>query len=1332
VLRYEYDEVGLLKEASADKGISISDDGFGNMTESHVQQNYIIINGAAKVKKSETSSYTQNLDGSFSYMGWNGQGQAMTVIYNYVSDGRVSQKTTTKGESQGPPPTVTRASYEDGQFLETTAEGTISRGEIEIEGKTYRFEEDDTGTLVATHQDEDGITRRYTLEPSENGLALSASDGSLFTLSVDKETNRLVISNEQMTQTLEAAEIVVVTKVYDRAGQLIGASGSGTSISNDGFGNLTTSVIQQSYIILAGQAKLWQSATKTNTTNLDGTWSAMDGSVHKIDLNHDGDTEDDGETVTTAPITMTYEYDTRGKIGRLMNVTASEGVSINGDIFGNRTLTRITQTFSNPELTGGQAKILTTTSRTHTVNADGSWSRMDGETLDFDGERIQTQGSMIIYNYDKTGRLLGASATKGVSVSDDGFGSRTLSIIHQTFTDPALTGGQAKIASSETSSYTLNLDGSWSIMGGEALTGSFKTKMKKDFISASAELKLAQAAFDSEYAALWQEEKDLRKDLARAQEKLDLEVGSIIEKYESAVLQLQQNRSNALDSMQISFGSYQGSFESILESLKGERDTKIEGANKAYKDVVTAVNGALQGASERNLYLAYHEMARSSGSLAPLVRADIQNMEGAASFRDLRTILEKLNGGNSAVNVEMDKFYSGIMKKIGDGINTIWKSGALTVGDVDPMSDNTIEAIGKRKEADSNAWAEFRDRFTAILRRGESLEGAKYELKKAYHAYMETRKNNAWDFKNDMREKFQGWAEGIKEKAKKTKDSRIKEFDSELSSRVSGLESAKSRQVTSTKQFFNGLIGKIAALKTKEVADKKSEYSAAMAAKEQKLKAVRTRINDLRSNIESAKSKKESVESKNKSIENSQSLVVKYNYDRNGKLVNSTGENKNVTAGFVATGVGRSFSDDGFGNVTVTEITQNMSLEGGQAKIKQAVTSSHTQNLDGTESWMGWPSGTKDSGGKDILNGESLTITYNYNHATGRLKADANGFVATGSGVSYSADAFNNVTTARMTQNFGEVNGQAKLKENLTASLTINADMSWSSTGWTEGDKTGGTAVKVTYTYYGEEGVESPNTTDKKIGSLAGASGFGSSFSNDGFGNVTRSNMTQVFKIMNGQAKMAQSVTASFTENLDGSKSWMGWPTGEKDAQGKDILKGEAMTVSYSYWGEKDSTGAEIAVDGKLSNSTDRKSGLLAKATGSGRSISDDGFKNVTESKISQSFVILNGQAKMSQSVSSSFTENQDGSKSWMGWPSGEKDRSGKDIIKGEAMTVSYSFDGATGKYKADADGFVGKGRGVSLSDDSFGNITTTTIGQYFKLEAGQAKMSKNVTASHT
>jgi hypothetical protein len=245
-------------------------------------------------------------------------------------------------------------------------------------------------------------------------------------------------------------------------------------------------------------------------------------------------------------------------------------------------------------------------------------------------------------------------------------------------------------------------------------------------------------------------------------------------------------------------------------------------------------------------------------------------------------------------------------------------------------------------------------------------------------------------------------------------------------------------------------------------------------------------------------------------------------------------------------------------------------------------------------------------------------------------------------------------------------------------------------------------------------------------------------------------------------AKMTSTSTTSFTQNADGSLSYMGW------ADGSGTIQGKAMVTTYYYLGYGEglipSSSGAYASDIKKQvedwmTSNGRKIGWVNDgsgplytsvggkyaAYGSGESVSiDPAGVSTTTSDIQQWFAAINGQAKISFSQTASWTYNQiDDSNTYMGW----KDGTGK--VQGTAMTMNYHYDGVgllvtgsswvafdnSSKYGSAMweEGNAAKATGESVTvSDLTGDVTTSTITQYFRAVGGQAKLSFEKTDSNT
>ena len=200
-----------------------------------------------------------------------------------------------------------------------------------------------------------------------------------------------------------------------------------------------------------------------------------------------------------------------------------------------------------------------------------------------------------------------------------------------------------------------------------------------------------------------------------------------------------------------------------------------------------------------------------------------------------------------------------------------------------------------------------------------------------------------------------------------------------------------------------------------------------------------------------------------------------------------------------------------------------------------------------------------------------VKVKYSYDNQ-GRLTG------ATGSGEFNIDDGFGNKTGGTIFQKYSIMNGKAKLTENKIDTKVFNTDGSSTKQN-----------VVVQYHY-------------DNAGKLTTASGFGTSSSDDGFGNATKADIKQDYLVINGQAQERLARRESTTQNVDGSK------------------EAAALNVTYEY----------------------DSSGRLKDAEGSGKYQKDDGFGNVTTGKITQDYQVINGQAKLVNTQTDSETASSD------------------------------------------------------------------------------------------
>lgn len=372
--------------------------------------------------------------------------------------------------------------------------------------------------------------------------------------------------------------------------------------------------------------------------------------------------------------------------------------------------------------------------------------------------------------------------------------------------------------------------------------------------------------------------------------------------------------------------------------------------------------------------------------------------------------------------------------------------------------------------------------------------------------------------------------------------------------------------------------------------------------------------------------------------------VTNNEYHTNGNL-------KKVTSTSVAE------SNDGYGSMTYTDSISDYVVIANQAKILLTDTLSRSESVDGTGSLTSskmtyeYDKGYADKGILTDVFNESTGYSYEFARDEGNnvllYKTDLveleNDFQNSQDGT-YGFDKLWNITKTlqhKDDQTFKIIDGKQKQVKSVSESYTVNADGSSS------------TVESITNNNYSDNGV------------LESVDGSSESDSDDGWGNKTHASTTQAYIVVNGQAKVQESVTQSRSENLDGTFS---------DTE-------NLTTNSY------DSVGKLIGVSAVITT------------------LSNDGFNNLTHSTVDQSYEIINGRSKVKQSVSNSHSENKDESSS----------RS--------AMTTSYSYD-SNGILKSVV------GSGTTNSFDGYSYTTTSTTDQEYSIIKGQSKQSKTLSDS--
>ncbi|MBI3013256.1 MAG: hypothetical protein HYY63_06495, partial [Elusimicrobia bacterium] len=391
-------------------------------------------------------------------------------------------------------------------------------------------------------------------------------------------------------------------------------------------------------------------------------------------------------------------------------------------------------------------------------------------------------------------------------------------------------------------------------------------------------------------------------------------------------------------------------------------------------------------------------------------------------------------------------------------------------------------------------------------------------------------------------------------------------------------------------------------------------------------------------------------------------ITITYNYD---DKTGGTGALLSATAT-----EGLSISDDGFGNRAQTTVHQEFEVSKatlGQAKLNKSFSTTVSYNLDGSSSHQ--------------------EITVNYTYLNGVLNT------AVGSGTMSSNDGFDNLMKGTIAQTYQIIKGQAKIVSNTTTTWSVKSDGTGDSN--TPGLNADGSSSRQTMTVYyayndkgnavlqgGTHGVERVYEGGKRDKRTVGV---GTLWSSDGF-NQTSGTIQQNFTLVNGQTKLKSSVTQTWSgagsfnfpgSNLDGSRNT------------------QTMTVTYSYFGEKDAQG-KVTYPPSGAN----KVGQVADAVGHGTMWSNDGWDNVTSGTVDQLYKLVNGQMKLKDNTTSTKSVSLDGTRT------------------SQTMTVSYEYEERIGDGIKTGAMISASGHGTMETVDAFENVTQGEIEQKYSSEA--------------
>ncbi|HOW29004.1 MAG TPA: hypothetical protein PK876_10955, partial [Elusimicrobiota bacterium] len=346
----------------------------------------------------------------------------------------------------------------DGSYVETVSV-VLERGPgfQSSENLTVSYTYDASGNIKSIS----GIGNKHWVDEDGNlQLSFTYSTYSLFGKTLRKIEDNIV-SGSISPGFYTVTDPVTIQYSYTSTGELknsmvqkqytapSGESYPIHSTTTDAFGNVTESWSNQTFSIVAGQAKMKTSTTESQSISIDGAISITD--PYTVTYSYRG------ENMTPAEIKAAAQQERN--IGHLTGATSTSIHSTTTDAFGNVTTTT-TQQFFKPIL--GQAKLVESkVTESTSMSIDGSVSTLDAPYSTFYGYNAQTGLlSAVGGKLDTSGNVVHGSPIQMVSSTLDAFGSRTITTTTQVFT---IIAGQAKIKTAETSSRLESIDGSITI-----------------------------------------------------------------------------------------------------------------------------------------------------------------------------------------------------------------------------------------------------------------------------------------------------------------------------------------------------------------------------------------------------------------------------------------------------------------------------------------------------------------------------------------------------------------------------------------------------------------------------------------------------------------------------------------------------------------------------------------------------------------------------------------------------------------------------------------------------------------------------------------------------
>ncbi|MBI4396560.1 MAG: hypothetical protein HY548_05660, partial [Elusimicrobia bacterium] len=495
-VHYRYDASGRLTKAWGEGTFNSTDYGCTtdpvtgqqtlvviNRTQGTIIQDYVIINGQARLSSSRTETFALDIGtGRILVPGEDRYAHSISVVYYvYDSNGRLtgaSGYTDAQSNTQvwsDPDGDFDLPSAEDGWVLQSdgkwkkvieNADGTrieqiadqaggswdVSITVTDAEGRT-------TTDTVTTGRNESGHwENQTTVSHTVNTYALIAGQA----LVIGSTTQSTTVTGGGVSVTVSMS---VVNYRYDANGMLVGASGFTNSTTTtevltdvgakdvDGDGKIdilaeretqvTTAKTVNTYAVIAGQAVVLNSVTNSTTISNGGT------------------------SVTTSQSIVNYQYDEKGL---LRGATGSSSSTTTGQVMQAKDQNGDGKIDEDDRVNGEfeyeQKDVVTTSSTTNTyalIMGQAQVIKSVTDSVSVSGGSTTTSHSVVDYKYDSRGKLVGASGkttskteTEVLSINNEtGLQEKQVQITYsESINTYAIIWGQAVVTKSVTTSQT--------------------------------------------------------------------------------------------------------------------------------------------------------------------------------------------------------------------------------------------------------------------------------------------------------------------------------------------------------------------------------------------------------------------------------------------------------------------------------------------------------------------------------------------------------------------------------------------------------------------------------------------------------------------------------------------------------------------------------------------------------------------------------------------------------------------------------------------------------------------------------------------------------------